>query len=933
MRKVHFLALLFSALLAACTSPESQQLPEWIISAPADQQYTLIDRNGKTVIPNGRFIEPYGQTYGVAPHPYGLCLSPDGKVAVTANSGVSPFSISILEDVLSENPTISQMPEGPYTKEDVFPSIFMGLAISPDNKLLYVSGGQSNRIYKVDLTSRQIIGSISCNQKAANDDVRDYSHGFIGDLLLSSDGKTLYGVDHRNFRLFIMDVETERILHNVRVGRYPFALALSPDENQVYVANVGAFEYRKITSIDDENLWETALDFPAYAYLSKEMIEGIDTDTLKIPPLGDPNAPESFSVWKVDLKEKEPKVTAKIKTGMLVGELVGDIPAFGGSSPNSLAVTDQYVFVSNGHNDCISVIDIQTDTVVKNIYLQPDARLGNLRGIIPFGLCVSKDQQRLYVAESGINAVAVIDVPSMSVVGHIPTGWFPAKVKLSNDDKKLIVTNAKGYGSGPNGGKNVDLQGRLSYIGFLMKGTVSVMDIPADEELTTLTQKVIANNFQMEEITEKVLAGREKNPVPLHPGATDSPIKHFIYIVKENRTYDQVFGQLGGRGDSSLTDYGYRATVYNEDSSRNVQNVDVMVNHLKLAKEFGISDNFYCDGDHSVDGHWWLVNAYPNDWMETEIPLQYGGGRSQVLESDAPGNLGINVGGGVQSPEDFNEAGSMWEHLARNQVPFYNFGIGIMFPPSLTQNPDRTKDKNIGYKNVYNYPIGEALFENTSRAFPTYNTGIPEQYRTDVFIDEFKRKWMPQDGKGPAEELPPVIVLYYGMDHGDRDRPDDGYPFRASYMADNDLALGRTVEFLSRTPYWKNMAIIVTEDDSQAGRDHVDAHRSILMVISPYAKKNYIGHVHYSFGSIFKTIWNTLGIECLNQYDLSANDLSDMFTSEPDLTPYNAVPVDKRIFDPAVALTPLDENFNWEAVENSAELDGVSDFIEAHEKN
>ena len=358
---------------------------------------------------------------------------------------------------------------------------------------------------------------------------------------------------------------------------------------------------------------------------------------------------------------------------------------------------------------------------------------------------------------------------------------------------------------------------------------------------------------------------RASNPIPLYPGSTDSPIKHFVYIVKENRTYDQVFGQIGGRADSSLTDYGYRATVFNSDRSKTVKNVDVMVNHLKLAKEFGISDNFYCDGDHSVDGHWWLVNAYPNDWMETEIPLQYGGGRSQVKGSKAPGNLGINVGGGVITPEDFNEAGSMWEHLDRHQIPFYNFGIGIMFPPSLTQNPDKTKDKNIGYKNVYNYPIGEALFENTSRKFPTYNTGIPEQYRVDVFMEEFNEKWMPKDGNDPVEALPPVIVLYYGMDHGDRDRPDDGYPFRASYMADNDLALGRTVEFLSQTPYWKNMAIIVTEDDSQAGRDHIDAHRSVFMVISPYAKRNYIGNVHYSFGSIFKTFWNTLGIPCLNQ--------------------------------------------------------------------
>jgi len=152
-------------------------------------------------------------------------------------------------------------------------------------------------------------------------------------------------------------------------------------------------------------------------------------------------------------------------------------------------------------------------------------------------------------------------------------------------------------------------------------------------------------------------------------------------------------------------------------------------------------------------------------------------------------------------------------------------------------------------------------------------------------------------------------------------------------MADNDLALGRTVEFLSRTPYWKNMAIIVTEDDAQDGRDHIDAHRSILMVISPYAKKNYIGNVHYSFGSIHRTFWNTLGLPCLNQYDAAANDFADLFTSEPDFTPYNAIPVDVRIFDPNIALDPLDEEFNWKAVEESAELDNVKDFLVTHKNN
>jgi hypothetical protein len=172
-----------------------------------------------------------------------------------------------------------------------------------------------------------------------------------------------------------------------------------------------------------------------------------------------------------------------------------------------------------------------------------------------------------------------------------------------------------------------------------------------------------------------------------------------------------------------------------------------------------------------------------------------------------------------------------------------------------------------------------------------------------------------------------MITVIIPNDHGAGERPEDGYPFRESYMADNDLAVGRIVEFLSHTEYWKSMLIVITEDDAQNGVDHVDAHRSVLMAISPYVKRGYVGHVHYSFGSIFKTFFNVLGLPYLNQYDAGATDLSDMFTDAPNFTPYNAVPVDKRIFDPQKALDPLDENFNWEAVKNSPEIDDVREMM------
>jgi hypothetical protein len=191
----------------------------------------------------------------------------------------------------------------------------------------------------------------------------------------------------------------------------------------------------------------------------------------------------------------------------------------------------------------------------------------------------------------------------------------------------------------------------------------------------------------------------------------------------------------------------------------------------------------------------------------------------------------------------------------------------------------------------------------------------------DQFIREFRDKW----GEGG---LPSVLTVILPNDHGADDRPDAGYPFRESYMADNDLALGRLVEFLSHTRYWREMVIVVTEDDAQNGVDHVDAHRSLLMVVSPWAKRDYVGKVHYSFGSIFKTFWNVLGLPYLNQYDAGATDLADLFADEPDQAPYAALPVDPRVFDPQKALDPFDEDFDWEALGESPVIDDPADMLE-----
>jgi YVTN family beta-propeller protein len=877
-----------------------------VMSAPAGQLPTSADPGGRLVIPNGRILTPAGNNIRVAPHPYGLIVSPDGRTIVTANSGTSPISLSIIDSLSSGSPRVRQVPPGAGGDEGVLASCFMGLAFSPDSRWLYVAGGQENAVFVFDPVSGRKEYHISCARPDAGPAHPD---GYIGDMVLSRDGTMLYAVDQINFCVVVIDVRVSRALRTIPVGRYPFGITLSPDGKALYVANVGMYAYSLVRSLDSARIDETALTYPAYGYLSPASVVGVKNDSVDIPPLGDPHAPESFSVWVIDTRTDS--VMARVKTGIQVGEPVEGFPAVGGSSPNSVVATERFVFVSNGSNDCISVIDAMTQKVVRTIPLFIDERLHHLRGVIPFGLALSPDRKRLYVAESGINAVGVIDLSLMRVIGHIPTAWFPSKLAVLPDGKTLVVANAKGYGSGPNAGSAFVRGPEGSGIGGLMKGVVSVIPIPSDNALPTWTSRVLENTVSF--------AGSRRRPgIGLPPKrANGPPITHIVFISKENRTYDEVFGQLaGGNGDPSLARFGAGVTVTNKKGER-AEKCTVMRNHLALAKRFAIADNFYCDSDHSADGHRWLVSTYPNEWTETSVTASYGGMRDMNMRSTSPG-MGAFVGSsGAIYPEDYNEAGSLWDHLHRNGREFFNFGFGTELAPSY----EKGEFKRMGVRYLFNHPLPGPLFERSSHEYPTFNMAIPDQYRVDCFMREFNERW-----NAPGKTMPSVVTLILPQDHGSSPHPESGYPFLESYMADNDLALGRIVEFLSHTRFWQNMLIVVTEDDPQGGVDHVDAHRSVLMVISPYVRPGWIGHDHYSFGSIFKTFWTILGIPPLNQFDATANDLSDLFMATPDLRPYRALPVDERIFRPQDALTPLHEKFDWKALQESPGLDDEAEL-------
>jgi len=373
-----------------------------------------------------------------------------------------------------------------------------------------------------------------------------------------------------------------------------------------------------------------------------------------------------------------------------------------------------------------------------------------------------------------------------------------------------------------------------------------------------------------------------------------------------------------GKGDLTLARYGVNVNVYGKNDTLKVANADVMPNHTKLASEFSYSDNFYCDSDASIHGHHWMVGVIPNEWVETNSSAD----KTAKIFSKAPGRR-FPGSTGSMDPEDYAEIGGLWEALERSKISFYNFGEAN----ETAHVREEWNDTLTGAAHAVMVPMQKALWSRTSHNYAGYNTNIPDQFRMEQFETEFTKMWI--EGK---EELPKLITIQVLNDHGAGVRPEDGYPYVHSYMADNDLATGRILHFLSRTKYWKNMLVIITEDDPQGGVDHIDAHRSVLMMAGPYVKRNYVSHTHANFGSILKVIYNILGIKYVNHYDVTASLLSDFFTGKPDYTPYNLVMPDKRVFDPQAAMNRYNKTIDWRKIQQGPKMDDEDEQRTDHYK-
>jgi len=814
-------------------------------------------------LPNGRQITPEGAWITVAPFPFALAVRPDGRQIVVPSIGW-PFSLNIIDHPDSDQPRVTTIPAA--AKNDPAVLVHAGVAYSPGGQMIYDATGDSGAVDVYSTETWKRIARIELNGPTAG---VTYMESFAANLALSIDGRFLYVIDQGNWRVVVIETTARERIASIPTGANPLAMALSEDGKRLYFTNSGLFEYRLIEGAQKDDTLHTGLPFPAFAYPSNNARRGVRMEGHHVPGLGDENDVRGSSLWTCDISNPaKPVVTAKLRLGTPIhADAKGVI---GGASPSGVIADSQHVYVTLAHEDALAAITPDGREIQKLIALTPfsgpgfeDSKGRPLRGVMPLGL--AQDVKRLYVTEAGVNAVAMIDKESGRVLGHLNTGWYPAAVALAPDREELYVVNNKGKGAGPNGGSR-------KYIGELELGSLSVLRLPIDESvLTESTASVVRNN-----------------QAALVPGANVPRLKHVFFIIRENRTFDEIFGDIPGLdGDPSLARFGLHGWTEEEPK---LKDVSPTPNAHALAARFAISDRFFVDSDVSADGHRWAVGAAPTPWFNMAWTSGYGGRRDGNPFSSAPGRRALGGGADCPMPEDEPEFGSLWEHIAGAGLAIRNYGEGL----ELEGSDEREGTEPEGQRLLLNAPVPKPVFESSDRSFPTFNLGIPDQFRYAEFAKDMDRHLA-------KKKVAALNVIRLPNDHTSGPRPADGYPYRASFVADNDLALGKIVEKISHSAIWKDSAIFVIEDDAQDGVDHVDAHRSPVLVISPYVKRGFVSHRHCSMPSVQKTIYELLGLGPLNLEDALAADLSDMFSDSPDLAPYATQPSDMRIFDPARA--------------------------------
>jgi WD40 repeat protein len=664
--------------------------------------------------------------------------------------------------------------------------------------------------------------------------------------------------------IVLVNLKRQKIVSRVIIDQAFYGLCFSPDGKQLY-ASGGEFEIVHAYDFADGLLSrhrEIKIVDPKEKFIPAGLaFDGRGTSLAVAGPWGDavailrPDATDSPK--KVALgKESFPFaclfdkdgvrlfVSLWNKAGIAVidtrtNEVTATWPTESHPTEMVLSPDGKTLFVACANSTKVSVIDATNGKGLQTIScsLYPALPKGNT----PNSLCLTPDGKMLFVANADNNNLAVFNVAEpgqAKPLGFIPVGWYPTSVRYNPGEKRLYVANGKGDRSfanpqGPNPNLPAGLQSMREYIAQLMRGTLGIIDLPDPDKMATYSKDAYGCSPLKADLG--VTAPRpEDSPIPGKPG-DKSPIKNVIYIIKENRTYDQVFGDVKeGNGDPALCLFPEKVTP----------------NHHKLAREFVLLDNLYCDGEVSADGHEWSMGAYATDFVEKVWPLGYRPNPMKKIGYPSEGSYPIATPAG----------GYIWDRCAEAKVTYRSYGEWIENAKKVGE-PGKARAKAL-----------EGHFDPMFRGFDLNYT---DQKRADRFIEELK-------GFEEKGEMPHLVILRLPNDHTSGTKV--GSPTPTAYVADNDLALGRVVEAVSRSKFWKETAIFVVEDDAQNGPDHVDAHRTVALVVSPWTRRKYVDSTMYSTASLLRTMELILGLKPMSQFDAAARPMYQSFRGKADET-------------------------------------------------
>ena len=755
--------------------------------------------DGSVLLPNQWSLRPAGSQIAVGDFPVNIALHPGGKFAAVLHCGYGTHEVVVLDLAKQGIASRTKISEG-----------FYGLTFSKDGSRLYCSGASEETIHAYSFEDGNL-------KDAATFPLRpEKKRGIPSGIAVTANNRTLF--------------VTNLWGHSV---------------SRVVIAEDGTATVNELLLEDHETAEPTkpapTSDDPSITKRANQLLDTTDADApFPYACLLD----EKHDRLYVSLWAQSAVAVIDTKTFKVVGRWGTE------AHPNEMLLSKDghRLYVANANRNTVSVLDVTADGHIIETLLA-ELLANSPPGNTPNSLALSPDGKHLFVANANINTVAVFDVsaPGKSrSLGFIPVGWYPTSVRVSKDGKSLYVANGKGETSKPNplgpaSPKKLP-KGVNQYIGGLMTGTVSIIPLPSGDKLEAKMKEWTAQAFLcMPEKTRQITTFAPKNsPIPVKIGGP-CPITHVVYIIKENRTYDQVLGDVkSGNGDESLCLFPENITP----------------NHHALAKEFVLLDNFYVDAEVSADGHEWSMGAYATDFVEKHWPLSYGHGKGGKIPYPSEGGFPIAVPAG----------GYLWDHAQQAGVTYRNYGEWVVNgkKPGL---PGKAKTKS--------------LEGHIDPLYWSFDTGYPDQQRADRFLSELAR--FEKEG-----DMPRLQIVRLPNDHTSGTSP--GKPTPAAQVADNDLAFGRVVEGLSKSKFWPHLAIFVLEDDAQNGSDHIDAHRSIAFAISPYIRRGSVDSTMYSTSSMLRTIELILGLTPMSQFDAAATPMYSSFQSKPDLAPYKAKP-------------------------------------------